>query len=279
MFRIFADDTNIFYSSRKLSDLEYVVNEELLNVIKYCAVNKLSINFKKTNYMLVTSPKKNLNISITSCDIEYKTQIKYLGVFIDSHLQWGMQISHVNNKLAKNIGIIKKLRYYVSLSTLKHLYYTLIYPYLCYGLTSWGTATQSRLKLIESKQNECIRSIFFAKRIESASSFYKLLEILKLGNIFKLKISILIRKSKCTKLNVPDILHELIPSASNIHKYNTRYATKDNIFRPASRTNYGLSRFKSVASRLWEEVPAKIKSLSYTEFKKQFKSLLLDHQA
>ena len=42
----------------------------------------LSINFKKTNYMIITSPKKKINIKITVCGIDQKSQIKYLGVFI-----------------------------------------------------------------------------------------------------------------------------------------------------------------------------------------------------
>ena len=34
------------------------MNEEIRLVLKYCAINKLSVNFKKTNYMLITSSKK-----------------------------------------------------------------------------------------------------------------------------------------------------------------------------------------------------------------------------
>jgi flagellin-specific chaperone FliS len=39
------------------------------------------------------------------------------------------QVKHVNSKIAKNIGIINKLRYYLDLKMLKQLYYTLR-PYL-----------------------------------------------------------------------------------------------------------------------------------------------------
>ena len=60
MFWIFADDTNIFYSSNDSDELERVINEELGNVLKYCAANMLSINFKKTNYMIIASPKKKI---------------------------------------------------------------------------------------------------------------------------------------------------------------------------------------------------------------------------
>ena len=84
--------------------------------------------------MLIASPKKKTNISIVTCDIQQKDYIKYLGVFIDKNLRWDKQITHVNNKIAKNAGILLKLRYYTSICTLKHLYYTLIYPYLNYGL-------------------------------------------------------------------------------------------------------------------------------------------------
>ena len=101
--------------------------------------------------------------------IKIKNQIKYLGLYIYQHLNWGPQIKHINNKLAKNIGIITKLRYYVNLHTIKQLYYSFIYPYLTYAITSWGSACR-----IRTKQNKCIRSIFFAHSRENATSYYNL---------------------------------------------------------------------------------------------------------
>ena len=86
------------------------MNEELANVLKYCSVNKLSINYKKTNCMLITTSKKKPTIAITACNITKKSRIKYLGVFIDEHLTWDAQLKHINNKLTKNIGILYELR-------------------------------------------------------------------------------------------------------------------------------------------------------------------------
>jgi hypothetical protein len=57
-FRIFADDTNVFYSSNSIDNIEKVMNEELQNVLQYCNVNRLSINIKKTNFMVITSCRK-----------------------------------------------------------------------------------------------------------------------------------------------------------------------------------------------------------------------------
>ena len=94
---IFADDANMFYSSNNLRNLESVMNDELKSEVKYCAINKLSTNFLKTNFILVSSSCGSINVD----NIKIKSQIKYLGVYIDQHLHWGSQIKHINNKLAK----------------------------------------------------------------------------------------------------------------------------------------------------------------------------------
>ena len=65
-FRIFADDTNILFTGSNPNEVEFTMNEEIKSVLKYCAINKLSVNFKKTNYMLITSSKKKcISISTT----------------------------------------------------------------------------------------------------------------------------------------------------------------------------------------------------------------------
>ena len=88
--------------------------------------------------MLITSPRKKSNLSITACNIQREEYIKYLDVSTDENLKWDTQIAHINDKVAKNTGILFKLRCYVSIRTLKQLYYALVYPYLNYALMSWG---------------------------------------------------------------------------------------------------------------------------------------------
>ena len=80
----------MFYASNNLYDLEYVMNEEFKSVVKYCAINKLSINFSKTNYILyilVSSSRLSGSVNANNIKIKrLKSQIKYLGVYIDQHL-------------------------------------------------------------------------------------------------------------------------------------------------------------------------------------------------
>ena len=128
----------------------------------------------------------------------------------------------------------------MSVSSLRQLYYNLIYPYISYGLASWGAACQTRLQTVRKKQNKCIRSIFFASQRENASIYYKLLELHNLDNVFNIKIASLVYKLKYLLSNTPAALHKLISPSSGVHNYNTRYSSKENLYRPMSRTNYDL---------------------------------------
>ena len=53
-FRLFADDGNIFYTTDDINDFESVMNCEMTRVLNYCSIHKLSVNMKKTNFMLIT---------------------------------------------------------------------------------------------------------------------------------------------------------------------------------------------------------------------------------
>ena len=56
--------------------------------------------------MIIASPRKKVSINVTACDIQQRSDIKYLGVFIDDTLKWDTHIQHVNNRLAKNLGVV-----------------------------------------------------------------------------------------------------------------------------------------------------------------------------
>ena len=72
--------------------------------------------------------------------------------------------------------------------------------------------------------------------------------------------------------------YDLVQLASEVHNNSTRYATNQNLYRPPSRCNYGLARFRVVASQIWEELPIEVKCLPFNTFKKEYKRLLLDSQ-
>ena len=78
-------------ASKHFEDLNKTMNEELLNILKYCATNKLSVNLKKTKYMIVTN--KKIIPPMQLANLECTDHIKYLGVYIDNKITWQKQIN------------------------------------------------------------------------------------------------------------------------------------------------------------------------------------------
>ena len=65
--------------------------------------------------------------------IKQKDHTKYLGVIIDSHLNFKKHIHQLSKKISRSIGILAKLGHYISVAVLKQRYFSLIYPFFIYG--------------------------------------------------------------------------------------------------------------------------------------------------
>ena len=69
-----------------------------------------------------------------------------VGLIIDYNLNWKKHTHEVAKKISRGIGILSKLRHFVTTDILNQLYYSLVYPFLTYGLISWGNTYATTLK-------------------------------------------------------------------------------------------------------------------------------------
>ena len=122
--------------------LESNVNSKITKVYTWLCANKLSLNIDKSSFALFHAPQRkirqNFYIAINNEAVKQSNCIKYLGTYIDPNLSWKPQAEYIAKKIKLSIGLISKLRYYVNSEILNNLYYTLIYPFLMYGLIAWG---------------------------------------------------------------------------------------------------------------------------------------------
>ena len=148
-FHLFADDSNLSFASKSLCGIESIINAELIHVKTWLSANKLSLNIAKSNFVIFHPPQKkktfNIRLSVNDKPLKEEPYIQYLGVMLDSHLNWKAHVSHVMKKTKRNIGLISKLRYFVNTNTLVSLYYALIYPFFIYSLTAWGNTYEKDL--------------------------------------------------------------------------------------------------------------------------------------
>ena len=138
---LFADDTNLFVSGVDMSHISEIVSKELAELSQWLKVNKLSLNLKKTQYMIFSRRKskdETINIKIDDQSISETKSSKFLGVYIDNSLNWKTHISYIAGKISRGIGIILKSRKYLTEDSLLTLYYCFIYPFLIYCNHIWG---------------------------------------------------------------------------------------------------------------------------------------------
>ena len=70
LFFLFADDTNIYYESTNLQDLEKTMNKELKLLSLWVNLNRLALNVGKTNFVIFRSPQRSLNHNVVFIDHE-----------------------------------------------------------------------------------------------------------------------------------------------------------------------------------------------------------------
>ena len=99
-FILFADDTNIFFSHE-----DFNLPSKTLAKTR---ANKLSINFKKSNFMVFRprQMRQTLDLSIQIDKIDCVKETVFLGVILDEHLLWKPHILSVSRKISKCICII-----------------------------------------------------------------------------------------------------------------------------------------------------------------------------
>ena len=93
-------------------DIEKSIIIELQNILKWLDVNKLCLNVSK--FMLFHMPQKVipcLSFSINGLQIENVYNFNFLGLTINCHLDWKPHLNSIGIKMARVIGLLRKLKY------------------------------------------------------------------------------------------------------------------------------------------------------------------------
>ena len=142
--------------------------------------------------------------------INSASHLNYLGVIIDSKLNWIPLIKYVKNKVSKGIGIMFKERDYLNntcLSNMYHLDHTYIFPYLIYCIEVWGNASQCHLLPLFLTQKKIIRLITFLKHLGHTEPIFKSLNSIPLNSLYYYIIGLLMYK--LSNGLIPEALNEL----------------------------------------------------------------------
>ena len=136
------------------------------NVFHVCSIwfsdNRLVLNVKKTNFMIIGNVPKNIcaSLSFNNSIVNRVYSEKYLDIMLDYKLCWDQHINYIFGKCSKDLGMIKRARYFLQTSCL--LSYVFVYPYVQNGIELYGTAVVTYLHPHKIILKLCVKSILFA---------------------------------------------------------------------------------------------------------------------
>ena len=88
---LFADDTNLTCNGQSVHEIETKFNRDIGNVHKWLSANKLTLNNKKTEFMIIGSKQRLARIddspilTLGGCTIKRVYEKKTLGLILDEH--------------------------------------------------------------------------------------------------------------------------------------------------------------------------------------------------
>ena len=69
----------------------------------------------------------NIKILINNNIVDHINNTKFLGVIIDSKLNWAAHILYIKSNISKSIGILLKFKKFIQNNTMRNMYFTFIY--------------------------------------------------------------------------------------------------------------------------------------------------------
>ena len=184
---LFADDMTIYNSHQNLRYLKWSVEHDLSILLDWFKANQLSMNSTKSVGMLFSNNRKLKIDEITVNDtyIKMVSHTKFLGIWIDKNLTWHEHISHVHQKIQRNLHLFKAEKNFLNIHSKCLLYFSQIQSHLNYGLALWGNMSSTTLlNKLQKAQNKCM-NIITGKRV--SQHCYKKLSILRIRELLELE--------------------------------------------------------------------------------------------
>merc|ERR1712015_534619 len=141
---------------------------------------------------MVCFRKKSLTIDYEQIEIyldgeklSFEEEASFLGITIDSNLNWEKQCNNMANKISQNSGAINRVKKILPPTSLKILYSSFIQPHIQYGLAVWGGCNNKNKKRIIAIQKRVIKNItrsYFSSHTEPRM---KSIGILKFEDLYR----------------------------------------------------------------------------------------------
>lgn len=259
--QLYADDTVIIVDAPDHENLLKKVDAVYKDFKNWCRENYLILNESKTSVVHFCDVRSR--VQIQNISIPVSSNMEFLGMVIDQHMDWKEHVEKVCSKLKRNCFALIQLKKCLNRESLVNAYYAMIYSIISYGIVVWGQSVEvSRVFVLQKK---IIRHIFDLEYRTSCRNTFIQEKILTVTGIYLLKVLTNIFKNK-----------DQLTTNSDVHMHYTRQCDQLRIDR------HRLAKTERspimAGSYLYNKLPQQIKSIkTFNRFKKELKEFLTDN--
>ena len=262
---MYADDTLLICKDGNPDKVTEKAQKALQRVYNWCQANKLTINVDKTKYMIVRYMKvqHEPELKIKQMKINTVRHYEYLGMTLDDKLTMNDYLDVISKKTNAKIGILSRIRRFISEKTAVRVYKCMIRPHLDYIDFVIDSGSANRIQKLDNLQRKAIRRIEYCmlpanrKDIDTLQELYKIepLRLRRKRNLVKIMYNQSHEENNLKECNVNMELR----SAKKI-KMKSDLTSKTRVYN--SLLYRGL--------KLWDSLPADIqKEKDKYKFKKK----------
>ena len=146
-------------------------------------------------------------------------------------------------------------------------YRSLIEPYISYGLTAWGQATNSNLNEFLILQKRALRLMSFSDSRAQAIPLFVRSAVLSLNMLYFKYLDILMHD--ISNKRAPSRISELFVRSNMIHSHYTRFSAPSNFYVQRSRLNQLLLSFSRSGVRIWNKTPLMLREQCKDPFERK----------
>jgi len=209
---LFADDTSILVSHPNPVEFCNTINTVFQILSDWIQNNLLSLNLDKTHFIRFVTKNKNLTELNSKFDNKLPpitTTTKFLGLTVNCSLTWTNHIDFLTKKLSKTCYLIRNIKPYLSISTLRMVYHSLFHSVMSFGIMFWGNSPYS--PIIFKMQKRVLRILEGVGYRDSCRELFKELKILTLSSQYILSLLLFVTQNR-----------GLFVSNSSFHNFDTR---------------------------------------------------------
>ena len=180
--KLYADDT-VLYQSGLNGEIAANKLQQSVNLFAgWCERNALTINISKTKIMTFGSrhkvkKAKKLVIKLGDDELKQVPSYKYLGVILESTLNYNLHISQVIRTVLHKLLLLSKMKKYLRDDAALNIYKSRLLPYFDYADVIFDRALNKDKEKLQKLQNKCLKICMGKFRRYSNDAIHKLANV------------------------------------------------------------------------------------------------------